>query len=737
MMRSVRRKLGALLAFTTFLALAMAGIALLAIDLRTRITSAEADLTVQADIVGLASGAALAFDDRRVAAENLRVLRAKPNVVAAALYGAAGEVFASYDASGEAAPPSRPPAAGIELGWTYLRVVRPVTTGSERIGWVFVQERHELLSRVLEYMGVLVVVLATSLASALLVSHRLQSLITTPLGAIGDVARRVKEGRFELRAKRTSDDEIGELADAFNAMLDELARRARTREDAIEALRSSDERYQLAVRGSSAGLWDWDMRAGTMAYAPRLRALLGYELAEFPDEPGSLARIVHDEDSERVDEALRAHLDRDLPYVVEARLRCRSGEWRWFQMTGMARKDDAGHPVRMVGSIVDVTERKVAERVLQESNRAKDEFIATLAHELRNPLAPIRTGLEILQQDRSNGPASARARETMARQLGHMVRLIDDLLDISRINSGKIHLERVWTRLGSAIDSAIEISRPAIESRGHTLVVEPPAADIELVVDGTRIAQALGNLLNNAAKYTPPGGHIRLRWWREAGHALVEVKDNGVGIPGDMLETVFQLFAQAGRTLDRAQGGLGIGLYLVRSLVEMHGGSVTAASAGPNLGSTFTVRLPCPETAVQAEPPTNEPAPAAERAPLRILVVDDNVDAAETLCTVLDLTGRETRAVHDGHSVADAVAAFTPDVVLLDIGLPGTSGYEVARKLRADPRHASLHIVAVTGWGSEQDRRRSSDAGFDAHLTKPVDLDSLEALLRRLSGAPA
>ena len=381
----------------------------------------------------------------------------------------------------------------------------------------------------------------------------------------------------------------------------------------------------------------------------------------------------------------------------------------------------------------ETLEHRVAERTeaLRESDRRKDEFLATLAHELRNPLAPIRTGLEILKKDKANGIASQKARETMERQLAHMIRLIDDLLDISRINSGKIRLEISRIRLASAVESAVDISRPMMESRGHRLEVQLPPDDIELMADGTRLAQALGNLLNNAAKYTASGGLIRVTVRQEGATAIIEVADNGVGIPPAMLDEVFGLFTQVDRTLDHAQGGLGIGLYLVRSLVELHGGTVTASSAGAGQGSTFTIRMPCLLQVPQAAPSASSRlAEAPHDAGTKILVVDDNVDAAETLATVLEMTGRVARTVHEGQLVLQAAQEFGPDIILLDIGLPGMSGYDVARQLRADPRFSRTLLIAITGWGSFEDRRRSSEAGFDEHLTKPVDLGVLEPLLR-------
>jgi signal transduction histidine kinase/CheY-like chemotaxis protein len=408
-----------------------------------------------------------------------------------------------------------------------------------------------------------------------------------------------------------------------------------------------------------------------------------------------------------------------------------------------ASQDEIGDLVDAFNAMVDELERRSrtlekAEVVLRESNRAKDEFIATLAHELRNPLAPIRTGLEIMKLDPGNGPASRRARETMERQLVHMIRLIDDLLDISRITSGKIRIEPQRIRLAAAIDSALEIGRPAIEAGAHQLTVDMPDASIELEADPTRLAQAVGNLLNNAAKYTPHGGRIALRVRRENAQAVIEVEDDGVGIPREMLDQVFSMFTQVGKNLDRAQGGLGIGLSLVRSLIQLHGGTVTADSPGAGQGSTFTTRIPClPGDAPAAAEPPSKPAAEPSAAGCRVLVVDDNADAADSLAALLEMTGHPTRTVHDSAAVLAAAEQFRPDVVLLDIGMPGMSGHEVAQLLRADPRFRDTMLIAVTGWGADADRERSRAAGFDHHLTKPVDVDAVLALLKKPAATEA
>jgi len=739
--RSIRSKLNFIVASTTLLALLVAGAALLVYDLRQNLRTLEQDLLTQADVIALASAPALSFSDPKVAAENLAVLRARPGVTAAALYDEGGALFASFDPPDRRGReiPGRAQAPGIRFDGDWALVWRPVMSNRERVGSIYLQVRHDRLRQLLEYFGVLALIIGGSLAAALLLSNRLQRSLTRPILDVSGVAQKILRGEAgDLRAHKTSDDEVGALVDAFNAMLDELDRRAQTLEQANQALRASESRYQLAVRGSSAGLWDWDMPAGTMFFSPRFKALLGYTEEEFPDVPGIIGTLIHDEDRPVVREALRAHLEQRKPYQVECRLRDRSGQWRWFFVAGTAQWDEAGKPYRMAGSVVEVTERKQAEQVLQDANRAKDEFIATLAHELRNPLAPIRTGLEILKKDTGNGPASQRARATMERQLAHMIRLIDDLLDISRINSGKIHLEVTRLTVREVVDTAVEISRPAIAAGRHELRLELPEHDIELMGDPTRLAQALGNLLNNAAKYTPAGGSILLRVRQDDSVAVIEVEDNGVGIPQGMLESIFSLFAQVGKTIDRSQGGLGIGLYLVRSLVGLHGGTVTATSAGQGEGSRFTVRLPCLPQLEPAPPPQPAPSAPAEATGLKVLLVDDNVDAAETLGIVLEMAGCQVRTVHDGLAVLPTAQEFGPEVVLLDIGLPGMNGYEAAVQLRQQPRFRETLLVAITGWGGEQDRRRAQEAGFDHHLTKPVDFGELEPLLRaRRAPAPA
>ncbi len=365
---------------------------------------------------------------------------------------------------------------------------------------------------------------------------------------------------------------------------------------------------------------------------------------------------------------------------------------------------------------------------LRESDRRKNEFLAMLAHELRNPLAPIRNAVQIMRLTGGNAEAVHSASEMMERQIGQMVRLVDDLLDVSRISRGKIELRRGRIELASAVNHAVEAIRPQCKSRDHALTATLPPQPVYLNADPTRLAQVVGNLLNNACKFTERGGRIWLTVERERGEAVIRVRDTGIGIAADQLPRVFEMFTQVDTSLERTQGGLGIGLTLVKKLVEMHGGTVEVHSAGIGQGSEFVVRLPIlVETAKPApEPTVSEPTRTTAR---RILVVDDNWDSAESLAILLELTGNKTHTAYDGLEAVEAAATFKPDVVLLDIGLPKLNGYEAARKIREEPWGKSMMLVALTGWGQEEDRQRSREAGFDAHLVKPVDHAALTKLL--------
>ena len=434
--------------------------------------------------------------------------------------------------------------------------------------------------------------------------------------------------------------------------------------------------------------------------------------------------------------------------------RIRSGERVEHFDTVRLRKDGSAVPISLTispirdgeGRIIgaskiarDITERKRLEDQLRQvaadlsnADRRKDEFLATLAHELRNPLAPLRNALQIIGLS-PDPDAKERARKLMERQLGLMVRLVDDLMDVSRITRGKVELRKERVQLSAVVGSAVETSRPLIEQMGHELTVRVVKPPVVVDADPTRLAQVFANLLNNAAKYSDRGGHIWLTAEREGSDVVVSVKDTGIGIPPDKLTSIFDMFSQVDRSLEKAQGGLGIGLTLVRRLVEMHDGRVEARSEGVGRGAEFVVRLPL---VVEAPVPQRDHGePGALKSSLRILIVDDNRDGADSLAEMLRLMGNDTRTAYDGQQGVAVTGDFRPDVVLMDIGLPKLNGYEAARRIREQPWGKHAVLIAVTGWGQDEDRRRSHDAGFDHHMVKPVDPAALMKLLAGLQAS--
>jgi signal transduction histidine kinase/ActR/RegA family two-component response regulator len=391
----------------------------------------------------------------------------------------------------------------------------------------------------------------------------------------------------------------------------------------------------------------------------------------------------------------------------------------------------------------EVAERARIELALKEADRHKDEFLAMLAHELRNPLAPIHNAVQLMHRQSFTDPQLAWSRDVIGRQLAHLTRLVDDLLDVSRITRGKINLNKEVIELETLITRTVETVQPLIEERGHTLTVDVPTGMLPVLGDPTRLVQAIGNVLGNAAKYTERGGRITLAVAESGAEVVLRVRDNGIGIPAELMPMIFNLFTQLDRTSGPAQSGLGIGLALVQRLVEMHGGSVTARSEGLGTGSEFVIRLPLfireriesgqtIQLSALEQSMTNAEGTRTQR---RILVADDNNDALESLATLLQLSGHEVYTAANGAVALESAEQHRPEVVLLDIGMPKLDGYEVARRIRAQPWGQRITLVALTGWGQDSDRRRSQEAGFDSHLVKPLDLDKLTELLAALPQA--
>jgi two-component system, sensor histidine kinase len=594
--RSLRLKVMLLVMAITFSALALSAAGLIVYDLRSYERQWSADLLSQAEVLGRATAPALSFNDQRSATKDLSVMLVRPRILAAALYSRDGRLFASYVRPETlVAPfPAAPGAPGYRVEGDSLVLFRPVIENHEVVGTVHLRAVYDPWNRLKDYLAILLLVMVASLAVAAFLSGWLQNAITQPVLEVASVSQRVMEDRdYSLRATKTTEDEIGQLVDAFNAMLAEIGRRA-------EALRLADQR--------------------------------------------------------------------------------------------------------------------------------KDEFLATLAHELRNPLAPIRNALEILRIAGDDPAKSAKAREMMTRQVAQMVRLVDDLIDLSRITTGKLAVRKAPIDLRTAIRDAIETARPFIDSRKHDLAVQLPREPLPVEGDQTRIAQVVSNLLNNAAKYTEPGGRIELAARREGAEVLVTVKDNGIGLEPDQTARIFDMFVQVDRSLERTQAGLGVGLTLSRTLVELHQGRIEVASAGKGKGSEFTVRLPVSTVRLQ-DPAAGGGRESAEGQARRVLLADDNEDFVNSLGQILSARGHEVRIAYDGERAIRDALEFQPDIAFLDIGMPKVHGYDVARRLRADPATAACLLVAVTGWGQESDRALARDAGFDRHLVKPVDPAEIEAMV--------
>jgi PAS domain S-box-containing protein len=513
--------------------------------------------------------------------------------------------------------------------------------------------------------------------------------------------------------------EAEELVANVNALL----RLRRTQRE----LKESEERFRQMAENIEDVFWIFSPQDEKVLYVSPAFAHLWECPAEFAqnDYMGWL-QTVHHHDRERVAQAFRELIE-NRPYDEEFRIVRPDGSIRWVRDRGFVVKNTAPGVHRITRITSDISARKAADKLRSEADSRKDEFLATLAHELRNPLAPIRNAVELMNATGYEAVSvHDHAREVIQRQVNHLVRLVDDLLDISRISQGKVTLKVDGIELKTFVSSALETAKPIIEARSHRLTVRLPDEEKWVRGDGVRLAQIVANLLNNAAKYTSQGGEIVLDASEVAGELVISVQDNGIGIAVDSIDSIFDLFAQGDVAPDRAQDGLGVGLALVRKLVEMHSGRVTAYSAGTGMGSTFNIYLPLAQKAQAVkEGSQSGGAPAPTQGKHTVLIVDDNADALEMFSLLLQAHGYDTVSANDAESAVAAAHAHRPDVIVMDIGLPGMNGYEVAAALRKEPAFKHTRIVAVTGYGQSHDRERALASGFDRHLVKPVSFPAL------------
>src|SRR5262249_4336648 len=561
-------------------------------------------------------------------------LQVRPSVLVAALYTTSGKLYASFVRRGETSPPVQLQAVvrTARVAGRSVELIQPVMQDGRRLGTILLRAHHDIGARALAYLGIFALVTLMSMLVALLLSTALQKDITEPLDSMANVAREVVTRRdYSLRARSSTDDEIGFVVEAFNSMLDEVQSRARALEQSNAALTSEVQIRQMA------------------------------EVA--------LARA-----NSRLESTMAA---------------------------------------------------------LKEADRRKDEFLATLAHELRNPLAPVMHAVKLMESTAADERQRQWGREVIARQVQRMALLLDDLLDVSRITRGRLELRKDYVDLQSLVSSAVETARPLIDAKKHTLTLDLPADPIELEVDPLRLSQAFSNLLTNAAKYTDAHGQIRLAAVQDTQGLTIRVIDNGIGIDSSVIEGLFEMFSQIDSAIDRAEGGLGIGLALVKGLVALHGGIVQATSPGLGHGSEFVIRLPRNVVVARRSQAADAPASTVSRTGPRgkVVIADDNRDAADSLKLLLELSGYDTFVAYNGQQALDIGTRERPSAFILDVGMPDMTGYEVARRIRQQAWGRSALLVAVTGWGQDDDKERAKAAGFDRHLTKPVNPEAVEQVL--------
>jgi PAS domain S-box-containing protein len=713
---------------TTTIALASAGAALLYTDLRDNRAAWADDLRTEADILALTVTTALSFNDREFAHRSLNALQARTAIHTAALYMEDGSLFAEYTREGRPPPPSTVPTTqagdGVNIEGERVLVKRTVAQGGEVLGTIYLRAEYDVRGRVIAYLRVLGAVMIIGLIAALLAASWLHRVVTRPMESMATVAQAIIEKRdYSFRAEKMTDDEVGVVIDAFNKMLDEVQSHAR-------ALETSEKLYRAIGESINYGVWVCDAEGRNIYTSDSLLRLIGQTQEQASDF--GWGAILHPDDVEETMAAWKECARTGTNWYREHRMLGVDGKYHSILAQGLPIRDATGKVQRWAGINLDINRLKNTEHALLEADRRKDEFLATLAHELRNPLAPIRNAVRILESDAADERQRKWGSEVIARQVQRMSLLLDDLLDVSRITRGQLELKKDFVDLKSVIGIAVETARPLLDSKQHQLTVNLPAGNVKLEADPLRLSQVIANLLTNAAKYTDPQGKIVLHARIENAELVISIRDSGIGLTPESLPGLFTMFSQVNSAIDRAEGGLGIGLALVKGLVVLHGGRVEVRSEGLGRGSEFIVHLPhkvlAPANAVAAE----ENSGAANASVVRrgrILVADDNRDAAESLALVLRFSGYEVSIAFGGVEALEIAGRDRPRAAIIDIGMPGMSGHEVARRMRLEAWGRNAVLIALTGWGQEQDKQAAKAAGFDEHLTKPVDPDDVERIL--------
>ncbi len=729
--RSLSGKLIVIMLVTTAIALATAGAALLFIDIDDNRDALASDLRTEAGIAAFAVLPALSFDDRERAQRSLSSLQARDAITAAALYTGDGTLFAQYVRPGHEPPPPRAPS-NLTLDQEHMEgdrmyMMRPVVQSGESLGTILLRADHDAGLRVRAYLNVLGASMIIGLLAALFASSWLQRVVSRPMESMANVARQIVEKRdYSFRAEKMTDDQMGVVIDAFNKMLDDVQAHAR-------ALEQSEKLYRAIGESINYGVWVTDANGRFIYVSDSFLKLLGIRMEKAADD-GWAVHLHPDEVADTM-AAWKECARTGSNWYREHRFMGVDGKYHSILAQGVPIRGVNGDIQGWAGINLDISRLKNTERALLEADRRKDEFLATLAHELRNPLAPIRNAVRILDSDAADDRQRKWGREVIARQVQRMSLLLDDLLDVSRITRGQLELKKDYVDLKAVIGVAVETARPLLDAKQHSLTVQLPAENLRLEADPLRLSQVIGNLLTNAAKYTDPGGKVTLSAGLANAELQISIRDTGIGLLPESIPALFSMFSQVNSAIDRAEGGLGIGLALVKGLVALHGGRVEVRSEGLGRGSEFIVHLPqkllAPRGAVVAEQNAGAANASVVRR-CRVLVVDDNRDAAESLAMVLRFAGYESTLAYNGAEALEMAARERPSAAIIDIGMPGMSGHEVARRMRLEAWGRNAVLIALTGWGQDHDKQAARAAGFDEHLTKPVDPDAVERVLHGL-----
>ena len=745
---------------TSGFAILLMGSALITYELVTFRRALALNIGVLAQIIGSNSTAALAFDDPKNASEILAALSAENQVTAGAIYDRNGRIFASFPEGPSSQFPSRPGPDGQKFDKAHFVMFQPILQGGARLGTIYLQaDLENMYSRIRVYGAMLLLVSACSFLGAIGISAALQRRISLPILELANVATAVSERHdYSVRGTKHGADEIGQLTEAFNQMLARIG-------ESRAALAASEERLRLALEGSQTGTWDWNLLTNRVTWDDYMYPLFSRTKAEFDGTMGSVLSIIHPDDRSPLKRALRQAVEEKQDLDVAFRVIDADGGVRHMASRGRVFFDSNGQAIRMTGVSMDVTASKQIEQDLSDAkeeaeaaSKEKDHFLAIVSHELRTPLTPALAAVAMLEDEEIAPPQIHQELEVIRRNIEVQARLIDDLLDINRMVHRKLDLRRQVVDVRSLLEHAMKNYCAAAAAKKDIRVsMEINAAETHVFADSSRLTQVFWNLLQNACKFTPPGGTIDVRAYNEYRRVglnkgkypldtenslpelIVEISDNGMGISPETLPRVFNAFEQGERSRGRPFGGLGLGLAISRAIMELHGGSITAASGGKNKGATFSIRLHTVKsvpTGVSEQPPT-PPLEATRGRPLRVLVVEDHEDTADQFARLLRRAGHEVtcagsiREAQTHAMVPPAQNQVCPfDILISDVDLPDGSGNDLMRSLA---KRYPIRGIAVSGYGMKDDIQKSIAAGFSYHITKPVNWEELKTAIEKIA----